>query len=45
MIAERTAIEKENQRKLDEYQALLKKGEENVKDLNLRFRRLVLRRR
>ena len=37
VIAERKAIEKENQRKLDEYQALLKKGEESVKDLNLRF--------
>jgi hypothetical protein len=37
VIAERKAIEKENERKLDEYQALLKKGEENVKDLNLRF--------
>ena len=37
VIAERKQIEQENQRKLDEYQALLKKGEENVKDLNLRF--------
>lgn len=37
VIAERQQIEKENQRKLDEYQSLLKKGEQNVKDLNLRF--------
>ena len=37
IIAERKQIEQENQRKLDEYQALLKKGEQNVKDLNLRF--------
>ncbi len=37
VIAERKQIEQENQRKLDEYQALLKKGQENVKDLNLRF--------
>jgi len=37
IMEERAAIEKENQRKNDEYQALLKKGEENVKDLNLRF--------
>lgn len=37
VIAERTRIEKENQKKLDEYQALIKKGQENVKDLNLRF--------
>ena len=37
VIAERKQIEQENQRKLDEYQALLKKGEQNVKDLNLRF--------
>jgi hypothetical protein len=37
VIAERQQIEKENQRKLDEYQALLKKGEQSVKDLNLRF--------
>ena len=37
VMAERKEIEKENQRKNDEYQALLKKGEENVKDLNLRF--------
>ena len=29
--------ESENQRKLDDYQALIKKGQENVKDLNLRF--------
>jgi hypothetical protein len=37
VIAERKQIEAENQRKLDEYQALVKKGQENVKDLNLRF--------
>jgi hypothetical protein len=37
VIAERTRIEKDNQKKLDEYQALIKKGQENVKDLNLRF--------
>lgn len=37
VMEQRAAIEKENQRKNDEYQALLKKGEENVKDLNLRF--------
>jgi hypothetical protein len=37
IIAERKRIETENQRKLDEYQATLKKGRENVKDLNLRF--------
>jgi hypothetical protein len=37
IIAERDRIEKENRRKLDEYNDLLKKGEENVKDLNLRF--------
>jgi hypothetical protein len=37
VIAERQRIEQENQRKLDEYQASLKKGRENVKDLNLRF--------
>jgi hypothetical protein len=36
-IAERKRIEQENQRKLDEYQETLKKGRENVKDLNLRF--------
>ncbi len=37
IIAERKRIEKENQRKLDEYQESLKKGHENVKELNLRF--------
>jgi uncharacterized protein DUF4340 len=37
VIAERKRLEQENQRKLDEYQALVKKGEQNVKDLNLRF--------
>jgi hypothetical protein len=37
IIAERKRIEQENQHKLDEYQALIKKGKENVKDLNLRF--------
>jgi hypothetical protein len=37
IIAERKRIEQENQRKLDEYQELRKKGEENVKELNLRF--------
>jgi hypothetical protein len=37
IIAERKRIETENQRKLDEYQAALKKGRDNVKDLNLRF--------
>jgi len=37
VIAERKRIEQENQRKLDEYEALVKKGEQNVKDLNLRF--------
>ena len=37
MIAERKQIEQENQRKLDEYQALVKKGQDTVKDLNLRF--------
>ena len=36
-MAERKLIEHENQRKLDDYQALLKKGQDNVKDLNLRF--------
>ena len=36
-MAERKRIEQENQRKLDEYEALVKKGQENVKDLNLRF--------
>lgn len=37
VIAERQQIEQENQHKLDEYQALIKKGQESVKDLNLRF--------
>lgn len=37
VIAERKQIEQENQRKLDEYQALIKKGQEAVKELNLRF--------
>ena len=37
IIAERTRIEQENKRKLDEYQQSLEKGRENVKDLNLRF--------
>lgn len=37
VIAERKQIEQENQRKLDEYQALVKKGQEEVKNLNLRF--------
>ena len=36
-IAERKRIETENQRKLDEYQETLKKGQENVKELNARF--------
>jgi hypothetical protein len=37
IAAERKMIEAENQKKLDDYQAQLKKGRENVKDLNLRF--------
>jgi hypothetical protein len=37
VMAERARIEQENQRKMDEYQATLKKGEEAVKELNLRF--------
>lgn len=37
IIAERKRIEAENQRKLEEYNELLKKGEETVKELNLRF--------
>jgi hypothetical protein len=37
VIAERKRIETENQQKLDAYQADLKKGQEKVKDLNLRF--------
>jgi Domain of unknown function (DUF4340) len=36
-IAERKRIEQENQRKLDQYQESLKKGRDNVKELNLRF--------
>jgi hypothetical protein len=37
IMAERKRIEDENQRKNEEYQALLKKGDEQVKQLNLRF--------
>ena len=37
IIADRKRIEQENSRKLDEYQETLKKGRENVKELNLRF--------
>jgi hypothetical protein len=37
IIAERTRIEQENKRKLDDYQQSLEKGRENVKDLNIRF--------
>jgi hypothetical protein len=37
IIADRKRLEQENQRKLDEYQETLKKGRENVKELNLRF--------
>lgn len=37
IIAERKRIETENQRKLDEYQAQITKGQNNVKDLNARF--------
>ena len=37
IMAERKRIEDENQRKNDEYQELLKKGDEQVKELNLRF--------
>jgi hypothetical protein len=37
ILAERKRIETENQRKLDEYNALLEKGRQEVKDLNLRF--------
>ncbi len=37
VIAERKKIEQENQRKLDEYQASIKKGQQTVKDLNVRF--------
>jgi hypothetical protein len=37
IIADRQRIEQDNQRKLDEYQELLKKGRESVKELNVRF--------
>jgi hypothetical protein len=37
VIAQRKAIEKENQRKLDEYEKTLTKGRERVKELNDRF--------
>lgn len=37
ILAERKRIETENQRKLDEYNALLEKGRQQVKELNLRF--------
>jgi hypothetical protein len=37
ILAERKRIETENQRKLDEYNALVEKGRQEVKDLNLRF--------
>jgi hypothetical protein len=37
ILAERTRIEIENKRKLDEYNALVEKGRQKVKDLNLRF--------
>jgi len=37
IIADRKRIEQENQKKLDQYQTLIKKGQENVKELNLRF--------
>jgi hypothetical protein len=37
VIAERRRIETENQRKLDEYNDAIKKGEEQMKELNLRF--------
>src|SRR4051812_9227179 len=36
-IGERKRIEADNQKKLNDYQELIKKGQENVKDLNLRF--------
>jgi len=36
-LAERKRIETENKRKQDEYDALLEKGRQEVKDLNLRF--------
>ncbi len=37
VLAERKRIETENKRKLDEYNALVAKGEQQVKDLNVRF--------
>jgi hypothetical protein len=37
VLAERERIETENKRKLDEYNALVAKGQQEVKDLNLRF--------
>lgn len=37
VIAQRKSIEKENQRKLDEYEETLEKGRERVKELNDRF--------
>ncbi|MEX2092602.1 MAG: DUF4340 domain-containing protein [Pirellulales bacterium] len=37
ILAERKRIETENKRKLDEYNALVEKGQQEVKDLNLRF--------
>lgn len=37
VLAERKRIETENKRKQDEYEALLKKGRQEVADLNLRF--------
>jgi hypothetical protein len=37
LVAERKRIEQENERKEKEYKDTLKKGQENVKDLNLRF--------
>jgi hypothetical protein len=37
VIAERSRIEQENQRKLKEYEESLQKGRDNVKELNLRF--------
>jgi hypothetical protein len=37
VLAERKRIETENQRKQDQYNALLEKGRQEVKDLNLRF--------
>ena len=43
LIAQREAIEKENQRKLDEYQDKLKAGKERVRRAERAFRRLVLR--